>query len=220
MHQDLWANLKRMKNTAVLRFWHLYLVFIHANRVPCSLKTKHDVMNVRQRRAFTLFLLSDLLFQRAPKAAWKAFANEDGGQLAEYAAALGFPGAAASSSQAEAGAVRWPLPFLLLSLLPVSLTLSLVPYRHLSSTGLFAHSCVWHFFFLFPASCLPLSFTGSFLKKCNLCVSEMPVLVKPRRTQALPSLTPRTSLFMTHQDLPGSPQVTGTFTHSYQPLRA
>lgn len=99
MHQDLWANLKRMKNTAVLRFWHLYLVFIHANRVPCSLKTKHDVMNVAERRAFTLFLLSDLLFPSTQK----AFANEDGGQLAEHAAALGhpprgFPGAAASSS--------------------------------------------------------------------------------------------------------------------------
>lgn len=44
--------------------------------------------------------------------------------------------------------------------------------------------------------------------------------VKPPRTQALPSLTSHTSLVMTHQDPPGSPQVIGTFTHSYQPLRA
>ena len=82
----------------------------------------------------------------------------------------------------------------------------------------------WHIhmfgIFFFPASCLPLSFTGSFLKKCNLSVSEMPVLVKPPRSQALLSITPCTLLFMTHQNLPGSPQVTGTFTHSYQPLRA
>lgn len=68
-----------------------------------------------------------------------------------------------------------------------------------------------------PDSCLLLSFTGSFFKKCNLSVSEMPVLVKPPRTQALPSLTTHTSLFMTVQDLPGSPQVAGTFTYSYQP---
>lgn len=66
-------------------------------------QTKHDVMNIAQRRAFTLFLLSDPLFQRAPKGAWKAFANKDGGQLAERTTALwhplrGFPGAAASSS--------------------------------------------------------------------------------------------------------------------------
>jgi len=66
-------------------------------------QTKHDVVNTVQRRAFTLFLLSNLLFQKAPKGAWKAFANDDGGQLAEHTAALGhppsgFPGAAASSS--------------------------------------------------------------------------------------------------------------------------
>lgn len=80
--------------------------------------------------------------------------------------------------------------------------------------------CLAILLFPLPASCLPLCFTGSFFKKCNLSVSEMPVLVKPPRTRALPSLTPRTSLFMTHQDLPGSPQATGTFTHSYQPPRA
>lgn len=38
-----------------------------------------------------LLLLSNLLFQRAPKGAWKALANEDGWQLAEHAAALGRP---------------------------------------------------------------------------------------------------------------------------------
>lgn len=64
---------------------------------------KHNVMNIAQRRAFTLFLLSDLLFHRAPKDAWKAFANKDGGQLAEHTAAMGhpargFPDAAAPSS--------------------------------------------------------------------------------------------------------------------------
>lgn len=66
-------------------------------------QTKHDVMNIVQRRAFTLFLLSNLLFQRAPKGAWKASANKDDRQLAEHTAALGhplsgFPCAAALSS--------------------------------------------------------------------------------------------------------------------------
>lgn len=51
MHQDLWANLKRMKNAAVLCFWHLYLVFIHANWVSCSSKTtKRNTMSWTQRR--------------------------------------------------------------------------------------------------------------------------------------------------------------------------
>lgn len=45
-----------------------------------NIQTKHDVMNTAQRRALMLFLLSDLLFQRAPKGAWKAFANKEGGQ--------------------------------------------------------------------------------------------------------------------------------------------
>lgn len=66
-------------------------------------QTKHDVVNGARRRAFALLLLSDLLFQRAPKGAWKASANKDGGQLAEHALTpghplRGFPGAAASSS--------------------------------------------------------------------------------------------------------------------------
>lgn len=109
----------------------------------------------------------------------------------------------------------------LLSLLPAPPALSSVPYHRLSSTGLLAHSYVWQFCF-FPSLLLASlsALLAHFFKKCNLSVSEMPVLVKPPRTRALPSLTPRTSLFMTHQDLPGSPQATGTFTHSYQPPRA
>lgn len=129
---------------------------------------------------------------------------------------------------AEASAVQWPLPFLLmfpLSLLPMSLTLSpTVPYRHFLSITFDTFICLAsqhpH-----PPPPLPLlaSFSpvlAHFFKKCNLSVSEMPVLLKPPRTQSLPSLTTHTSLFMTLQDLPGSPQVTGTFTYSYQPLRA
>ena len=117
--------------------------------------------------------------------------------------------------------VRWPLPFLLmvlLSLLPMSPTLSVVPYHHFLSMWLLAHSYVWHIFSLLLASLSPL--LAHFFWKCNYSVSEMLVLVKQPRTQVLPSLTPCTSLFMTHQDLPGSPEVTGTFTHSYLPLRA
>lgn len=66
-------------------------------------QTRHYGMNIAQRRAVMLCLLSDLLFQRALEGAWKAFVNKDGRQLAEHAAALwhpprGFPGAAALSS--------------------------------------------------------------------------------------------------------------------------
>lgn len=68
-----------------------------------NIQTKQEVVNTARRRAFMLFLLGDLLFQRAPKGPWEAFANKDGGQLAEHTAALrhpprGLSGAAASSS--------------------------------------------------------------------------------------------------------------------------
>lgn len=118
--------------------------------------------------------------------------------------------------------MRWPLPAHVPPVpsprAPDSVFGALSPSLINGTFGTFI--CLAILLFPLPASCLPLCFTGSFFKKCNLSVSEMPVLVKPPRTRALPSLTPRTSLFMTHQDLPGSPQATGTFTHSYQPPRA
>lgn len=94
MHQDLWVNLKR--NEKHSRAPHLAPVPVFFTCESSFLfmennQTELDVMNIVQRRIFTLLLLSNLLFQRAPKGAWKAFANKDGWQLAEHAAAQGHP---------------------------------------------------------------------------------------------------------------------------------
>lgn len=113
MHQDLQVQWTSTKNTAILHSWHLYLVFIHANR---SVKTTKQsmLMSWTQHREghFVLVLLSKLLFQRLPNGIWKASANEDGEQLAEHTPTSEHPSGALPGAAASLHCAGWPLPFL------------------------------------------------------------------------------------------------------------
>lgn len=160
MHQDRWVNLKRMKNTAVLRFWHLYLVFIHANRVSCSLKTtKQDTMPRRQCREGRLCCsFSASCFSRGHPTMLRNFllmkvVSNWQNSLQHWGILQGaflVPQLLlrTGKTQGRGRALASPLPAHVPPVPSCHLRLSLVPYHHLL-TGLLAHSEVCFFFILF-----------------------------------------------------------------------
>lgn len=181
----------------MLRFWHLALVFIHANRVSCSWNTtKQNTMSRTQCREGRPRAgpSQGSALPEGPQGCLESFCSpKDGGELAEHtgASSEGLSWCCSFIStcvkcRGRALASPFVLTFLQ-SLLPASPTPSLVLYHPLLSTGILAHPYVWRFFFpCFLSLLYWLIFF--FFKKCNLSFSEMPVLVKPLRTEALPPL--------------------------------
>lgn len=202
-HRDLWENLKRMKKEKTRS--HAPLLASGPGFYTCKSsflfmehnQAKHHVTSTVQGRASSCWSCSVI----CPST---GHPREPGKLL--------LPRMVAEHTGASSEELSWCCSFIftcgkqgghmlaclflltfLLSLLPVSPAPSLVLYHCLLSTGILAHSYVWHFFSLLPASVSPILAhlkKTTTTKKCNLSVSEMPVLVKPPRTEALPPIPP------------------------------
>lgn len=180
----------------MLRFWHLALVFIHANRVSCSWNTtKQNTMSRTQCREGRPRAgpSQGSALPEGPQGCLESFCSpKDGGELAEH-------------TGASSEGLSWCCSFISTcvkcrgrALASLCAHVPPVPSPCVPNTVFGAVSsplihrnfgtsiCLALFFPCFLSLLYWLIFF--FFKKCNLSFSEMPVLVKPLRTEALPPL--------------------------------